>query len=99
LQERRKRKFEARLTPKRPCQHYTEKHHQMNGYAKASQNIFIGEDEALLLQLGSDYGVEFMFCDFGEIPSLSTRMTSPPAASTACAPLRRAAAPTAPPSP
>lgn len=41
--------------------------HQMLGFPLASQHIEEHEGEVLLLQLFSDYGVEFMFCDVGEI--------------------------------
>lgn len=41
-------------------------HHQMLGNARASQQARPFErDEVLLLQLESDYGVDFMFCDCG----------------------------------
>jgi Domain of unknown function (DUF1963) len=42
-------------------------YHQMLGYFLASQDIGPNENEVLLLQLVSDYGVGFMFCDVGEI--------------------------------
>jgi len=41
--------------------------HQMLGFPRASQEIGEREGEVLLLQLFSDVGVEFMFCDVGEI--------------------------------
>lgn len=44
-------------------------HHQMLGHAPASQEPARGidDDKVLLLQLVSDPGTDFMFCDLGEI--------------------------------
>jgi uncharacterized protein YwqG len=57
-----------------PCQGTGNKtlrafHHQMFGHALASQEPGRGidDDKLLLLQLRSDRGTDFMFCDLGEI--------------------------------
>jgi len=42
--------------------------HQMLGNAPSAQEARnVERDEVLLLQLGSDYGVNFMFCDVGQV--------------------------------
>lgn len=44
------------------------RHHQMLGRAPSSQESFgVDSPKIMLLQLTSDYGVDFMFCDLGEI--------------------------------
>ncbi len=44
------------------------KHHQMLGNARSTQQARpVERDDVLLLQLISDYGVNFMFCDVGEM--------------------------------
>jgi len=44
------------------------RHHQLLGYARLTQDMDIDDDNTvLLLHLVSDMGVDFMFCDLGEI--------------------------------
>jgi hypothetical protein len=43
------------------------RHHQLLGHARASQGVEVKPDDVLLLHLVSDSGVDFMFCDCGEI--------------------------------
>jgi hypothetical protein len=46
----------------------THSYHQMLGNAGSTQQArSVERDEVLLLQLNSDYGVNFMFCDVGEV--------------------------------
>jgi hypothetical protein len=42
-------------------------HHQLLGNHQSTQDFRPNDNEVLLLQLVSDYGVDFMFCDVGEI--------------------------------
>lgn len=42
-------------------------HHQLLGHARASQGVEVKPNDVLLLHLVSDRGVDFMFCDCGEI--------------------------------
>jgi hypothetical protein len=45
----------------------TNRHHQLLGHPQSTQDFMAEKNQVLLLQLVSDYGVDFMFCDVGEI--------------------------------
>jgi uncharacterized protein YwqG len=58
----------SRSNPAETVWHLSTSYHQMLGNAGSSQQARqVERDEVLLLQLNSDYGVNFMFCDVGEV--------------------------------